>query len=410
MDPMSILSFVHLGVSLVNLYDKVDPNRKKARQEKQNKTHQKIAESIGNAIEPFAKNVKYENELLKEAMTTNFDELIKLSDDIDKAFNNISQELNSLNLKLDFISNSIVSLSNNINLISQDINILMNIDYKAGLKHLKIYSLTDNPEELKTSKDYFVKAYHIANDRKNRSDEHYQQYILSAFALSVTNYKYSVYNSSYKNVAIKSLKDIINEVIDNQKIHLAMDVIKLNFLIFLNEPSLRKDIELLYKYKISMDLKSFNFIDAKNSVLELTSLTNNNETMNNVLSITGDVILETDAKRHFMQANNDYQQAFNAMQNQNMKLSKNNYFEFAKAFNNEKILKYSFKSLYAQGLYQECEEFFNTFYIPDRDYRAKAYLLINKQNGNISRLNEIKEFIKNNDSYSKEIKQLSCKL
>lgn len=378
------------------------------------KNNEQLKNIMVSVMEPFAKTVKYENDLLKESMSMLFDEVVQLSDDINDGFNSISNELNNLNLKLDFISDSIISISNDLNMISNEINILMNNDYKVGLSNLENYILTNNKMELEQAKLSFVKAHNLSLERRDYSYEDYKQYVIATMVLAATNYKYSEYHNGYKDVVIKDLNNLLKGIIEDKKENIVIDILKIYIFPFLNDnylkPKIINNLENVYKGKVVNNLNNFDFISAKSSAFELTSLTGKNILLNNVLSLSGDIDLETDIKRKFMSKNSEYKKAFEYMQKDNFHLSKDNYFEFANNFNNEKMLKFAFKGLYGNGLYEECEEFFNKFYIPDRDYRAKAYIILHSKTGKTTELNNMKNFVLNDNNYSDDIKQLAYKL
>jgi len=404
MEIMSILIVNTVKILYYSFFDKKE-------KEENNKN---LHKTIINTLEPFAKTVQYENKLIKEALSNNLDEIMNLSDDINNGFNSITNDLNSLNLKLDFIADSIISISNDLNIISNDINILMNHDYNVGLNHLEDFLLTNNQMEIEESRNSFVKAHSFSLERRDYSDEHYKQYIISTMSLVLTNYKYSEYHNGYKEVALKDLKNLLKDIIKDNKAESVIDTLKIYLLPFLNDKELKSKlidyISTIYKRKIITDLYNFDFISAKNFAFELNSLVNDNLLLNDVLSITGDIELETDMKKEFMLKNSEYKKVFDYMKNSNFHLSKDNYFEFANNFNNEMILKFAFKGLYANAFYEDCGEFFDKFYIPDKDYRAKAYMILNSKIGKITELNDMKNFVLNNNNYSDDIKQLTYKL
>ena len=85
--------------------------------------------------------------------------------------------------------------------------------------------LKNQIKELENAKNSFSEAFINADKRKERSEEHYKQYLLSSFALSVTNYRYSQYHQGYREIALRDFKDIISESLDSNKANLAIDTI-----------------------------------------------------------------------------------------------------------------------------------------------------------------------------------------
>jgi len=157
-DPISLLFIGTIAIPSISGAINITKTGKRIFDDKTGRTKQrevernkKMAGAISNSIEPFLKQVKYDNKLIQESLSTHFEEIHTFLDDIDsninKGFENISNELGNLNLKLDFISNSIISISNNLDLISKDINILLNVDYQAGLKFTSNFLLTNNQRE-----------------------------------------------------------------------------------------------------------------------------------------------------------------------------------------------------------------------------------------------------------------------